>query len=102
MQTYQPSLIARNDTLLGICEAIGEDLGINANWLRVAFAVTVFFSLGLAVAAYLGAGVLVLASRLIWREPRKLAVQEEVAATEAAPAAAAAPATKEDELLLAA
>lgn len=71
MQTYQPSLIARHDTLLGVCEALGEDLGFNPLWLRAAFAAMVFFNLGAAVAIYLGAGLVVLASRLIYRSRRK-------------------------------
>jgi phage shock protein PspC (stress-responsive transcriptional regulator) len=71
MQTYQPSLFARHDTLLGICQAIGEDLGFNPTWLRVGFATMVFFNLGAAVAVYLAAGAVVLATRLIHRSPRK-------------------------------
>ncbi|MBN8817875.1 MAG: PspC domain-containing protein [Sphingomonas sp.] len=98
MQTYQPSLLARHDTLLGICEAIGEDLGFNPNWLRVVLAVTVFFSLGTAVAVYLAAGVVVLATRLIHRSPRKLMPQHEAGS---APEVDAAPsvATSEQEPL---
>lgn len=78
MQTYQPSLVARNDTLLGVCEAIGEDLGVNPTWLRVAFATLVFFNLTAAVALYLAAGAIVLASRLLFKAPRKVAVQQPV------------------------
>ena len=90
MQTFQPSIFARNDTLLGICQAIGEDLGFNPTYLRVALAVTVFFNFGAAVAVYLAAGVVVLASRLLYRSPRKLAPQPVV---ETAPVQEAAEAT---------
>lgn len=55
----------RPDTLLGVCEAIGQDLGVNANWLRVALAVGVFWSLEAALAAYLALGVMVVAVRLL-------------------------------------
>jgi len=71
MQTYQPSLIARSDTLLGVCEGIGEDLGFNPTWLRAALACTVFFNLALAVGIYLGLGVIVAAIRWFHPAPRK-------------------------------
>lgn len=66
----RPSLLTRSDTLLGICEGMGEDLGINANWLRVAFALALFFSPIGTIAAYLACGVIVLASRLLFPVPR--------------------------------
>ena len=90
MQTYQRSLFARNDTLLGVCQAVGEDLGFNPTWLWVAFAIGLFFSLGMAVAAYLGLGAIVLATRLLYRAPRKLTPETVPAAPmiEAAPVAA--------------
>ncbi|MBT2188377.1 PspC domain-containing protein [Sphingobium nicotianae] len=71
MQTYQPSIFGRSDTMLGICQAIGDDLGFHANYLRAAFAVGVFFSFWTALAVYLGVGAVVLASRLVYRSPRK-------------------------------
>jgi len=74
MQTYQPSLIARNDTLLGICAAIGEDFGFNPTWLRAAFAVMVFFNLFLAVGIYLAVGAVVLLIRRLYPSPRRLMV----------------------------
>ncbi|HZV19673.1 MAG TPA: PspC domain-containing protein [Sphingobium sp.] len=82
MQTYQPSLIARNDTLLGVCEAIGEDFGFNPIWLRAAFAVTVFFNLFLAVGIYLAVGVVVLFTRRLHPSPRRLVVVPQVGAVE--------------------
>lgn len=74
MQTYQPSLIARSDTLLGVCAAIGEDFGFNPTWLRIVFALMVFFNLFLAIGIYCAAGAVVLLTRLIYRSPRKLLV----------------------------
>ena len=35
MESARTNLFTRNDTLLGICEGIGEDFGFNANYLRV-------------------------------------------------------------------
>ena len=34
----------RTETILGVCEAIGEDFGFNANWLRVPFAALILIS----------------------------------------------------------
>jgi phage shock protein C len=53
----------RNDTILGVCEAVGEDFGFNANWLRLAFAAGFYFSPVLVVASYAGLGLLVAATR---------------------------------------
>ena len=68
--TYQPSLIARDDTFLGVCEGLGEDLRIPSSLLRLGFALALFFNPLAAVLAYLGAGVLVALSRLIAPNPR--------------------------------
>ena len=57
------ALPLRADTFLGVCEAIGQDLGINANWIRLLFAPVILFSPMSALAAYLGLGVVVAASR---------------------------------------
>jgi len=67
MQDVRTSLPFRSDTMFGICEALGQDFGINANWFRVVFATGVVFNLEYALAAYFGVGLLVLASRLIFR-----------------------------------
>ena len=53
----------RNDTILGVCEAIGEDFGFNANWLRLVFAATFYFAPAIVVGTYLGLGLLVAATR---------------------------------------
>lgn len=70
MQDVQGNLFTRNDTLLGVCEGLGEDLGINPTWLRIAFAVPLIWNPVAAIAAYLAAGVIVLATRLIFPKPR--------------------------------
>lgn len=53
----------RNDTLLGVCEAIGQDFGFNANWLRIALAIGLFWSPAGMIALYFGLGAAVAASR---------------------------------------
>lgn len=66
MQFSRNSLSLRSDTMFGVCEALGQDLGISANWFRIAFAVGVIFNLEYAVLAYIGVGALVLVSRLVY------------------------------------
>lgn len=68
MQTAQTDIQAaplplRNDTILGVCEAIGEDFGFNANWLRLVFASTFYFAPLLVVGSYVSLGLLVAATR---------------------------------------
>ncbi|GAA4815896.1 hypothetical protein GCM10023232_09690 [Sphingosinicella ginsenosidimutans] len=88
MSASQSNLFTREDTMLGVCQAIGEDFGFSGNWLRVGFAVALFFSPVGAIAAYLGLGVVVLASRLIAPAPRRAVTAAEAPA--ASPAAEAA------------
>ena len=84
MQTYQPNVfLGRDDTILGICEAIGEDFRINATVLRVLFALGFFFNPVAAVAVYLALGVVVMISRLVVRNPKP--VEAPVEAAEPAP-----------------
>ena len=97
MQTAQPSLIARDHTLLGVCEALGEDFGFNPMILRVPLAALLLLSPTAVIATYLGLGVIVFLSRWIAPNPRP--------AAEARPAAAGpAPAANEvaEELAVAA
>lgn len=53
----------RSDTFLGVCEAIGQDLGFNANWLRVLFGSLLLWNPAAVIGAYLGLGVVVAVSR---------------------------------------
>ena len=68
-QVNQVALPLRSHTILGVCEAIGEDFGFNPTFLRVPFAASVLYSPTYAIAAYLALGLLVLASRMIF--PKK-------------------------------
>ena len=71
MQSVQPNPFTRDDTMLGVCQAIGDDLGFNPTILRAAFAVPVLWNPMIAVGIYLALGLAVLVSRLIVREPRR-------------------------------
>lgn len=57
--TNQTPLPLRNDTILGVCEAIGQDFGFNPIWLRLAFIAPIFVAPVAAILAYLGLGVVV-------------------------------------------
>ena len=64
------NLFTRNDTILGVCEALGEDFGFNPLWLRLAFIAPLFwFPLDMAM-LYFGLGLAVLASRTIFPKPQ--------------------------------
>ena len=65
-QDQNVALPLRSQTLLGVCEAIGEDFGFNANYLRVPLGAIVVFNVWAAVGAYLALGVIVLASRMLF------------------------------------
>jgi phage shock protein PspC (stress-responsive transcriptional regulator) len=65
------SIIARDDTLLGVCHAIGEDFGFNPLWLRILFAAVLFFSPIGAFAGYAGLGAIVAFSRWMAPNPAK-------------------------------
>jgi phage shock protein PspC (stress-responsive transcriptional regulator) len=77
--TNQTPLPLRPDTILGVCEAIGQDFGFNPTWLRLAFIAPIFFAPYAAVGAYLGLGVVVAATRLF--APNKPASEQVIDAT---------------------
>jgi phage shock protein C len=80
------ALPLRDHTILGVCEAIGEDFGFNPLWLRVPLAACVLVSLKYAIAAYLLLGVVVLGSRVLFPNPK--VESEASAAAETSPGSA--------------
>jgi phage shock protein PspC (stress-responsive transcriptional regulator) len=74
MTTASPNLFTRDDTFLGVCEALGEDFGIHANWLRLGMAGALFFAPVPVIVAYLAMGVLVAVSRWLFPAPAALAI----------------------------
>lgn len=76
VQETQVALPMRSHTIFGVCEAIGEDFGFNPMWLRIPLAASVLLSLTGAIAAYLGLGLVVLASRLLFPDPKPTAVMQ--------------------------
>ncbi|MGA9582077.1 MAG: PspC domain-containing protein [Allosphingosinicella sp.] len=69
MQTSQPSVFARDHTIIGVCEALGEDFGFNPLFLRIAFSLGLFFSHWGALAVYAGLGLLVVFTRFAVPNP---------------------------------
>ena len=59
----RPALPLRNDTMLGVCEGLGRDLGIHPNLLRIAFALAFYVSPFVVIGTYLALGLIVAASR---------------------------------------
>jgi len=65
MQASHENVFMRDDTFFGVCQAIGDDFGIHPNWLRLGLGVSLLISPTAVVATYVGAGIVVMASRLI-------------------------------------
>jgi hypothetical protein len=57
------------DKLFGVCQAAGEDLGINPFFLRIGLVGLLFFGPAPALGAYVGLGLLVGASRILFPKP---------------------------------
>src|SRR5436305_14928130 len=68
-QEKQVPLPLRSHTILGVCEAIGEDFGFNPLFVRVPLAAIVLYSIPLAFGLYFALGAVVLASRLLFPRP---------------------------------
>lgn len=86
MQTQEQNvaLPLRSYTILGVCEAIGEDFRFNPIFLRVPFAASVIWSPMWAVAAYMALGMAVLISRLAAPKAKPSSVAASTAATTSA------------------
>jgi phage shock protein PspC (stress-responsive transcriptional regulator) len=72
VQEKQVALPLMPHTILGACEAIGQDFGINPIFLRVPFAASVLWNPEIAIGSYLALAIVVLVSRLVFpvREER--------------------------------
>jgi len=91
MQVSRGNLFTRSDTMFGVCEGLGTDLGFHPNLLRITLAVMLLWNPTVTLSIYLGLGVVVMASRLVVRAPK-------VRKTEAAPAVAETPAADNETL----
>ena len=70
-QVDQVALPLRSHTILGVCEAVGEEFGFNPVYLRIPFAASVIYSPTMALAAYLLLGLGVLVARTLLRDVRE-------------------------------
>lgn len=70
MPAVHPSLFNRPDTLLGVCEGVGQDFGFNPTILRVVLAAVILWNPYVAIGTYFALGVFVLASRLLFPDVR--------------------------------
>jgi phage shock protein PspC (stress-responsive transcriptional regulator) len=93
------SLFRRDDTFLGVCQALGEDFGFNPLWLRIAFALPVIYAPMLTIEVYLGLGLVVLLSRLLAPRPKRKAAAQVVETVESAPAPVPAEAEADQDQL---
>ena len=87
-QENQVALPLRSHTILGVCEAIGEDFGFNPIFLRIPLAASVIWNPMIAFGTYFALGAVVLVSRLLFPKAK----------ASAAPAEAPAVAIEEREL----
>jgi len=74
METKKLNLLTRNDTILGVCEALGQDFNFNPLWLRIAFTLGMFFDPFIVGGVYLALAVVVLGSRLLFPQPKQAMV----------------------------
>lgn len=79
MPSFQP--IARTDTMLGVCQSLGEDFGFNPIYLRILFGVSLLWNPAAMAVVYLAMGVVIALSNWLFPNAR--------AAAAAAPAEAA-------------
>ena len=75
-QVQQVALPLRSHTILGVCEAIGEDFGFNPIFLRAPLAASVLYSPAWAIGVYLALGMVVLGSRLLFPNAKNPAAHQ--------------------------
>ena len=96
------SLLARDDTFFGVCQALGDDFGFNPNWLRAALAVALFASPLAVLIGYCVAGAIVALSRWLAPDPRPAASVEPIRQGMRSAAPDAGPADHEKDVAIAA
>ena len=78
MTTTKPPISKRAEPIFGVCEALGDDFGINPHWLRAALIPLLVWQSLWTLAGYALLGLIVLAARLILPDVRKPAVAASV------------------------
>lgn len=67
--TATPNLFLRNDTLLGVCQGLGEEFGFNPTWLRIVLAAGVLWNPLAMIGTYLALGAVFAVARWIYPVP---------------------------------
>ncbi|HEU5286257.1 MAG TPA: PspC domain-containing protein [Sphingomicrobium sp.] len=80
----EPALPFRSDTILGVCEAVGQDLGFNPLYLRLVFAALFYLNPVMVTGSYLALGAGVAVSR--WLYPVPAAAPQALVEAQAHPA----------------
>lgn len=75
-QPTRPNLLLRHDTILGVCEGLGEEFGFNPNILRVPFAAAVLWNPLAIFGIYLGLGAALALARWIYPKPAVAAASQ--------------------------
>ena len=83
---FSDNVATRNDTILGVCEALGHDLGFNPNFLRVPLGAGIIFAPLVMVGIYFALGAVVFVSRTFF--PAKVQHIAKAESQAAAPMAA--------------
>ena len=99
MQGERSNLLTRDDTLFGVCEALGQDFGFNPIYLRITLAVLLLWNPIVVIGSYLAAGVVIAATRLLFPDRRRRA---KAVAASVEPAQPQADNQEEEELAVAA
>ena len=79
VQQSQPNLLLRHDTILGVCEGIGEEFGFHPNFLRVPFAAGILWNPMAIAGIYLGLGAALVLARWLYPKPRAAGASQLVA-----------------------
>ena len=71
------NLFTRDDTFFGVCQGLGDDLGIPADAIRLAFVPFLFLAPVAALATYFALGLVVMVTHLAIRAPKAPAAAAE-------------------------
>ena len=75
------NLFTRDDTLLGVCEGVGEEFGFHPNYLRVVFAAMLLWNPLAVIGIYLALGTALMVGRWLFPVP-PVAAEPAVAASQ--------------------
>ena len=99
MEAVRSNPFARGDTLLGVCQALGEDFGFNPLWLRIAFGASLMWNPAVVLGVYVSLGVVLAISHWVFPQgPRRSERRRAAAGVVAAPIAPVTIAPVEDRL----